>query len=87
LSKQWENRTFSGLDLDKNLEQAQANPRCGLYVIDLRTGDAVHWVRIEGVVTELYDVIALPGVRQPQALGFKSGEVRRVLRIGDGQMH
>jgi hypothetical protein len=55
-------------------------------VIDLRTGDAVHWVRIEGVVSELYDVIALSGVRQPQALGFKSDEVRRVLRIGESQV-
>jgi uncharacterized protein (TIGR03032 family) len=86
LSKQRENRTFSGLDLDTNLEKAQADPRCGLYVIDLRTGDAVHWVRIEGVVSELYDVIALSGVRQPQALGFKSDEVRRVLRIGESQV-
>lgn len=86
LSKPRENRTFSGLDLDTNLEKAQANPRCGLYVIDLRTGDAVHWVRIEGVVSELYDVIALSGVRQPQALGFKSDEVRRVLRIGETQV-
>ena len=51
----------------------------------IRTGDAVHWVRIEGVVTELYDVIALPNVRQPQALGFKSDEIRRVLRIAEEQ--
>lgn len=52
-SKQRENRTFSGLDLDQNLEKAQVDPRCGLHIIDLRTGDAVHWVRIEGVVSEL----------------------------------
>ena len=83
LSKQRENRTFSGLDLDRNLEKAQVDPRCGLHVIDLRTGDAVHWVRIEGVVSELYDVVALPGVRQPQALGFRTDEIRRVLRVGE----
>ncbi|MCA9013681.1 MAG: TIGR03032 family protein [Planctomycetaceae bacterium] len=86
LSKQRENRTFSGLELDSNLERARADARCGLYVIDLRTGDAVHWVRIEGVVTELYDVIALSGVRKPQALGFKSDEIRRVLRIGEAKV-
>lgn len=49
-----------------------AEPRCGLHVIDLRTGDATHWLRIEGVVEELYDVIALPGVRRPMALGFRT---------------
>ncbi|APZ93399.1 TIGR03032 family protein [Fuerstiella marisgermanici] len=83
LSKQRENRTFSGLDLDQNLGKAQVDPRCGLHVIDLRTGDAIHWVRIEGVVSELYDVIILPGIRRPQALGFRTDEIRRVLRVGE----
>ena len=31
-------------------------------VIDLRTGDVAHWVRVEGMVRELYDVAILPGV-------------------------
>ena len=82
LSKQRENRTFSGLALDDNLAQSTAEPRCGLQIIDLRTGDVVHWLRMEGVVTELYDVVALPGVCRPQALGFKTDEIRRVLRVG-----
>jgi len=34
-------------------------------VIDLASGDMTGWVRIEGVVRELYDVAALPGVRRP----------------------
>ncbi|TJW05619.1 MAG: DUF4915 domain-containing protein [Mesorhizobium sp.] len=58
-----------------------AEPGCGLHVVDLRTGDATHWLRIEGVVEELYDVIALPGVRRPIALGFRTDEIRRVIRI------
>lgn len=80
-----QNRTFSGLPLDDNLAARQAEPRCGLQVIDLRTGDSVHWLRIEGIVEELYDVIALPGVRRPQALGFKTDEIRRTLRVGEEQ--
>jgi uncharacterized protein (TIGR03032 family) len=82
-SKQRENRTFSGLALDDNLGKTQAEPRCGVYVIDLRTGDIVHWLRIEGVVTELYDVVALPGVVRPQAIGTVTDEIRRVLRVGE----
>ncbi|KAF0163262.1 MAG: hypothetical protein FD157_3260 [Rhodocyclaceae bacterium] len=81
LSKPRHNKTFSGLPLDENLKTRQAEPRCGIQVIDLRTGDAVHWVRFEGVVDELYDVVALPGVRRPMALGFKTDEIRRVLSI------
>lgn len=83
LSKSRENRTFSGLELDQNLKAGDAEARCGIQVIDLNSGDVVHWIRIEGVVTELYDVISLPGVMRPQALGFKTDEIRRVLRVGD----
>ncbi|MEQ8383079.1 MAG: TIGR03032 family protein [Coleofasciculus sp. A1-SPW-01] len=85
LSKPRENRTFSGLALDEKLESKQAEPRCGLFVIDLRSGDIVHWLRIEGIVTELYDVAVLPGMRRPMAIGFKSDEIRRVVRIGEAE--
>ncbi len=82
LSKSRQNRTFSGLPLDAALAAKKAEPRCGLYVIDLASGDVVHWLRIEGVVDELYDVAVLPGARMPAAIGVKSGEIRRVLSIG-----
>ncbi len=51
-------------------------------MIDLRTGDAPHWIRIEGVVKELYDVSVLPGCSRPMAIGFKSDEIRRVISVG-----
>jgi hypothetical protein len=51
------------------------------YVTAVSQSDAVHWLRIEGVVDELYDVITLPGVRSPTALGFKMDEIRRVISI------
>ena len=77
------NRTFSGLALDDNLAKADSEARCGLMVIDLNSGDVVHWLRIEGVVEELYDVVALPGTQRPMALGFKTDEIRRVLNVGE----
>ncbi|MDZ8236172.1 MAG: hypothetical protein RMZ69_03185 [Nostoc sp. ChiQUE01a] len=36
----------------------------------------------DGVVLELYDVVALPGVRRPMAIGFRSDEIRRVVTVG-----
>ena len=81
LSKPRHNKTFSGLALDENLKSRTAEPRCGIHVIDLKTGDVVHWLRMEGVVAELYDVVVLPNVRRPMALGFKTDEIRRVLSI------
>jgi len=57
--------------------------RCGLAIVDLDSGDMVHWVRIEGVVRELYDVAALPGVSRPSAIGFKTDEIKHVISIDD----
>lgn len=76
------NKTFSGLPLEEKLQSKDAMPRCGLFVIDLRTGDLVHSLRIEGVVEEMYDVVVLPGVRRPMAIGLKSDEIRRMVTIG-----
>jgi uncharacterized protein (TIGR03032 family) len=85
LSKSRENKTFSGLELDGNLKSGGVDARCGVQIIDLRSGDVVHWIRVEGVVQELYDVVTLPNVARPQALGFKTDEIRRVLRVGEIQ--
>ncbi|MEM8813738.1 MAG: TIGR03032 family protein [Pseudomonadota bacterium] len=81
LSKQRKNRTFSGLELDANLESHKSTARCGVYVIDLKSGDIVHWAQIEGVVDELFDVAVLPGRRNTAAIGFRSDEIRRVISI------
>jgi uncharacterized protein (TIGR03032 family) len=83
LSKPRHNKTFTGLALDEKLAAKDAEARCALQVIDLRTGDIVHWLRLEGVVAELYDVASLPGVRCPMALGFKSDEIRHMITIGE----
>lgn len=84
LSKPRGSQTFADLPLAGALAQRDLDPRCGLQVIDLRTGHAVHSLRIDGVVTELYDVVTLPGVRRPMALGFVTEEIRRMLTIDDG---
>ena len=79
LSGPRKNKTFSGLPLDAELEQKKTQSRCGIMVVDLKSGDMVHWVRIEGIVSELYDVVALPGVMRPMAIGFKTDEVKRII--------
>jgi len=81
LSAARENRTFQGLPLDENLKAKSAEPRCAIHVIDLDSGTTEHWLRIEGVVHELYDVVALHGVARPKLLGFKSDEINRTLRV------
>ena len=74
--------TFGGLALDDALSRRGAQALCGLQVIDLRSGDTVHWLRLGGWVQELYDVVLLPGVRRPSAIGFQSDSIRRVITVG-----
>jgi uncharacterized protein (TIGR03032 family) len=81
LSQPRETKTFTGLPLDEALARRNADPICALMVIDLRTGAAVHWLKMEGILHELYDVVALPGIRRPQAIGLKTDEIRRILAI------
>jgi uncharacterized protein (TIGR03032 family) len=83
LSDRRENKTFQGLALDDNLKQRDAEARCGLLIVDLRTFDAPHWLRFGGVVRELYDVAALPGVIRPMVVGFKTDEIRRYVSFPD----
>lgn len=83
LSKPRQNRTFTGLALDDALVEKQTAARCGLHVVDLNSGDTVHWLRLEGIVEELYDVVVLPGARRPMAIGMVSDEIRRVISIGE----
>jgi uncharacterized protein (TIGR03032 family) len=82
LSRPRQDKTFGGLALETELARRGAEARCGLLVIDLRSGDAVHWLRVEGMVRELYDVAVLPGVRRPMSLGFKTDEIQRTIAIG-----
>ena len=78
-SKPREGDLYSGLGLDEALAQRRAKPRLGLFIVDLRTGEIPHWLFIEGEVRELYDVVALPAVQQPMALGLLTDEIEKSL--------
>ncbi|MEM9273918.1 MAG: TIGR03032 family protein [Cyanobacteria bacterium P01_F01_bin.143] len=75
-------KTFAGLPLGEILKAKDINPRCGLLVIDLRTGDIVFQLLFHGKVQELYEVTVLPGIRHPMVLGFQNGEVTRQISMG-----
>lgn len=76
-----EDKTFSGLELDARLAAKKAQPRCGVQIIDLQTGAVASWLRIEGYVTELYDVAVLPEVERPMAIGLIGDEIEYLLTV------
>lgn len=84
LSKQRRENAFQGLPLDQNLTAKGAAARCGVHVVDLKTGAVVHWARIEPPIEELYDIAVLPNVVRPKALGFQSSVVGDQITHRDG---
>jgi uncharacterized protein (TIGR03032 family) len=83
LSKPRQDLAFSGLSLERHLSERDADPRCGIVVIDLATGDLVHWLYIEGDISELYDVVVFQNIIRPMALGVLTDEIRRSITIGE----
>lgn len=81
LSRPRRNQTFEGLELGERLAARDAEPRCGLIVVDIDTGRTIEWLRFEHTIDELYDVAVLPGVRQPEAVGFKGDQIKQLVSV------
>ena len=72
---------FEGLDLQKNLEAKSSEAWCGVQIVDLKSGAVVEWVRLDGPVSELFDVTFLDEVKCPMALGQQSPENLSLISI------
>lgn len=81
LSEARENKTFQGLALDEALKTRNAMPRCGLLIVDINSGQSIEWVRLEGIVKELFDVTYIPNSQCPSAIGLKGSEILKILSI------
>lgn len=64
LSQVRESNIFGGIPLVDRVPER----RCGVWVIDTRTGGVVAFLRFEGTVQEIFDVQVLRGFRYPELL-------------------
>jgi len=74
-------RSFGGLALEIRLAAEGYEAQCGLVVIDLNTGQIIHSFIINSVVEELFDVVVLPNVQQPNVLGFQEDDISRLINF------
>jgi uncharacterized protein (TIGR03032 family) len=75
------NGTFTGLALDGEIRDAE--PWCGVLVVDVASGSIVEWIKLEGFITELFDVAVLPGVRCPMSIGPETLEIRSTITFDE----
>ena len=61
---------FEGIPLAQRL--APADRACGVWVVDVRSGQTVAFLKFEGSVQEIFDVQILHGVRYPELLEVES---------------
>lgn len=71
--------TFAGLELAETLEAKDGEPWCGVCIIDTATGDTVEWIRLDGAITELFDVAVIPEVICPMAIGVDSPDLQSMV--------
>ena len=61
---------FTDLPIEREMNLRLATPMCGVLIIDMRNGDIVEWVKIEGDATELFAVELMPNVVCPMSIGL-----------------
>ncbi|MEX1154693.1 TIGR03032 family protein, partial [Parvibaculum sp.] len=76
------NKVFEGLPLEDELKTRGREPVCGIYAINLASGEIEHTISITGSVEELYDVAFLPGARAPLLVGLQGEEARKFVFLG-----
>jgi uncharacterized protein (TIGR03032 family) len=66
LSQVRESAIFSGIPITERLTVDQR--RCGVWVVDVRSGETVAFLRFEAGVQEVFAVLALPNIRYPEII-------------------
>ena len=75
--------TFNHLSLDAELLARDAEAWCGVLIVSLATGDIVEWIKLDGHITELFDVTILADVVCPMSVSVDGPEIRSNVTYAD----
>ena len=76
--------TFDSLELGATLKAKDGDAWCGVFIIDTISGDMIEWIRLEGAISELFDIAVLPDALCPMALGVDSPELQSMVTFEPG---
>ncbi len=82
MSKLRDEVNLSPLPFQKMRQNQDIKSICGVIVIELKTGAIAHWLAFKDCIDELYDIVVLPGVNRPKAIGFKGEEIKTIIKVG-----
>jgi uncharacterized protein (TIGR03032 family) len=69
LSQVRESAVFSGIPLTQTLSERI----CGVWVVNIKTGETLAFLRFEEAVQEIFGVAVLPGIRFPEVIDWDEG--------------
>ncbi len=61
--------SFKELPLQGILEERGERAACGMLIVDLARGEIVESIFFDGKVAEMFDIVAIPGIRNPMSIG------------------
>ena len=73
---------FSGIPLVERLKEAEERT-CGVWVLNIETGETLGFCRFEEGVQEIFAVEVLPGVRFPDLINHDAKLVGQSYVLGD----
>ena len=79
LSQVRESAVFSGIPLVERLEERT----CGVWVLNIETGQTVAFCRFEDAVQEIFAVEILPGIRFPDLVNHDAKLIGNSYVLGD----
>lgn len=71
--------SFKGLPLEEELRKRDGEAWCGIVIVNLARGDIVEWIRLDGGITEMFDVTVIPDVTCPMSIGIDTVEARSTI--------
>jgi uncharacterized protein (TIGR03032 family) len=83
LSKIRASSAMDGVPLAERREQL----KCGIAVVDLRSGTTIALLEFQTAVEEIFDVQLLPGVRFPELVGFQNESIHNTFVVPPDSDH
>jgi uncharacterized protein (TIGR03032 family) len=71
--------TFKDLPLQGEISKRDGEAWCGVFIVNLRHGEIVEWIKLDGAVSELFDVAVIPGAACPMSLGPNTLEIENTI--------
>jgi uncharacterized protein (TIGR03032 family) len=80
LSKIRKTSAMDGVPLADRRDQL----KCGVAVVDLRSGQVIAFLEFQTAVEEIFDVQLLPGMRFPEVIGFQQETIQHTFVVPSG---